>query len=161
MSSTSQPKKNVNEIFEFVFISRAKTCNMHFWIRWSINKYFVICFISSSIYKSKQITKFISNGLYLQYVVVFVMRIKLIDWWKTIISVRLAVQTIKFANKAKLNKICICSDAPCSQLSAGSSEKILHSDGCRCKQRKILVPIQQTNFPDKTLENIFITMRID
>lgn len=59
---------------------------MHFGAGWSINKYFVICFISSSIYKSKQITRYsktsaaftqLSRGHW-HNLVAFVMEIKLI-----------------------------------------------------------------------------------
>lgn len=42
----------------FVILSCAANNMQYAFRRWSINKYFVICFISSSIYKSKQITRY-------------------------------------------------------------------------------------------------------
>lgn len=56
LQPTDRQRHSVQTIF---FRTGTITCNVHFATGRSINKYFVICFISNSIYKSKQITKFI------------------------------------------------------------------------------------------------------
>lgn len=113
--SVAHMEKELHAVRRRLFSSRAITCNMHFWIgRLDGPLTNILQFVLSRVPFTK-VNK--SRNLYFNSLtrsmgrrsfVVFVMEIKLISScragvWKTIISVRLHVQTIKTANKAKFN----------------------------------------------------------